>query len=309
MSWLTNFVGPTLKRWISPRVIREHQWVTCPKCGATSFYRDMDANWRVCPHCDHHLTLTAERRFALLLDAESWARIEIPGAAADRLKFRDAKKYGERLKEAAAAAGEAESVAVAHGKLDGMGVVVAAFEVQFLGGTFGAAAGEALVAAAELAALQDAPLVLVTGSQGTRVQDGAFALLQTPRVGLALRKLAERALPVIGILADPAFDPVSDMLLQQADIVLGEPGARLGPPAADPFGETDTPAFLAPRAGEVEARAAMDLGRVDRVVDRRDLKAELGAILGVLRSPVPSALVLPYPAKPTIVISEAEPDA
>ena len=309
MSWLTNFVGPTLKRWISPRVIREHQWVTCPKCGATSFHRDLDANWRVCPHCDHHLTLTAERRFALLLDAESWARIEIPGAAADRLKFRDARKYGERLKEAAQTAHEAESVAVAHGKLDGMGVVVAAFEVQFLGGTFGAAAGEALVAAAELAALQDAPLVLVTGSQGTRVQDGAFALVQTPRVGLALRKLAERALPVIGILADPAFDPVSDMLMQQSDIVLAEPGARLGPPAADPFAETDTPAFLAPRVGVVEARAAMALGRVDRVVDRRDLKAELAAILGVLRSPVPSALVLPYPAKPMIVVSEASPDA
>jgi acetyl-CoA carboxylase carboxyl transferase subunit beta len=309
MSWLTNFVGPTLKRWISPRVIREHQWVTCPQCGATSFYRDLDANWRVCPHCDHHLTLTAARRFELLLDAESWARIEIPGAATDPLKFRDAKRYGERLKDAAATVGEAESVVVAHGKLDGAGVVVAAFEVQFLGGTFGAAAGEALVAAAELAALQDAPLVLVTGSQGTRVQDGAFALVQTPRVGLALRKLAERSLPVIGVLADPAFDPVSDMLMQQADIVLAEPGARLGPPAADPFGETDTPAFLAPRAGVIDARAALAAGRVDRIVDRRDMKAELAATLGVLRSPVPSGLVLPYSPKPMIIVADTTPDA
>lgn len=309
MSWLTNFVGPTLKRWISPRVIREHQWVTCPKCGATSFHRDLDANWRVCPHCDHHLTLTAERRFALLLDAESWARIEIPGAAADRLKFRDARRYGDRLKEAAANAQEAEAVAVAHGRLDGTGVVVAAFESQFLGGTFGAAAGEALVAAAELAALQDAPLVLVTGSQGTRVQDGAFALMQAPRVVLALRKLAERALPVIGILADPAFDPVSDMLMQQADVVLAEPGARLGPPAADPFGPTDTPEFLKPRSGVVDARAAMAAGRIDRIVDRRDLRSEVGAILAILRSPLPSALVLPYPAKPPVIVSDTEPDA
>lgn len=286
MSWLTNFVRPTLRRWISPRVIRETQWVTCPKCGATSFYRDLDAAWRICPHCDHHLTLPAARRFALLLDAESWARIEIPGTA-DRLHFRDARRYGERLKEAQALAHEAESVAVAHGRLDGIGVVVAAFEVQFLGGTFGAAAGEALVAAAELAALQDAPLVLVTGSQGVRAQDGAFALVQTPRVGLALKKLAERSLPVIGILADPAFDPVSDMLMQQADIVLAEPGARLGPPLDDPFAPPDTPEFLQPRAGVADARAALEAGRVDRIVDRRDLKGEIAAILDILRSPVP----------------------
>jgi len=210
------------------------------------------------------------------------------------------------LKEAAEQAHEAEAVAVAHGKLDGHPVVVAAFEVQFMGGTFGAAAGEAIVAAAELAVLQDAPLVLVTGSMGARVQDGAFALVQGPRVSLALRKLAERGLPLIAVLADPAFDPVTDSVLQQADVVLAEPGARLGPPAPDPFAPVDTPEFLAPRDGVRDAEAARAEGRVDRIVDRRDLKAEIAAILDVLRHPLPSALILPYPGTHLIVAPEAE---
>ncbi len=295
MSWLTNFVRPTLKRWIAPRVLREAQWVTCPKCGATVFYRDLDANWRICPHCDHHLTLAAERRFALLLDADSWARIEVPGAPADPLKFRDSRRYADRLKESAAHAHEV--VAVAHGRIDGIGAVLAAFEPQFMAGTFGAVAGEAIVAAAELALLQDAPLILVTGSQGTRIQDGAFALMQVPRAGLALRKLGERALPLIVVLADPAFDPATDSLTQLADIVIAEPGARLGPPPVDPFAAMDTPEFLAVRAGVNDAAALLGKGRVDRIADRRDLKAEIAVILNVLRSPFPSATVLPYPAK------------
>jgi len=312
MSWLTNFVRPTLRRWIAPRVLREAQWVTCPKCGATVFHRDLDANWRICPHCDHHLTLSAARRFELLLDAESWARIEIPGAPSDPLKFRDARRYGDRLKDAAAQSHEAEAVAVAHGRLAERSAVVAAFEPNFLCGTLGAAAGEAVVAAAELAVLQDAPLIVVTGSQGPRIPDGAFALVQLPRVILALRKVAERNLPLIAVLADPAFDPVSEAVLQQADVVLAEPAARIGPPPADPFAPMDTPDFLALRTGVLDAATARDLGRVDRIADRRDLKAELSAILDILCRPFPSATILAYPGSgPHLIDAEADetPDA
>ncbi len=309
MSWLTNFVGPTLKRWIAPRVLREAQWVTCPKCGATIFHRDLDANWRICPHCDHHLTLPAARRFDLMLDADSWARIEIPGATADPLKFRDARRYADRLKEAAAQSREAEAVAVAHGRVDGMGAVLAAFEPQFLCGTFGAAAGEAIVAAAELALLQDAALILVACSQGPRIQDGAFALMQGPRIALALRKLAERALPFIVVLADPAFDPVFGGLLRQADATIAEPGARLGPPPADPFAAMDTPEFLAPRGGVADAARLLAEGRIDRIADRRDLKAEIAAVLSVLRSPFPSATVIDYPGGGAKRIDQSGADA
>ena len=304
MSWLTNFVRPTLKRWMQARPVREAQWVACPACGATVFHRDLDANWRICPHCDHHLTLPAARRFALLFDDDGWSRIEVPGIA-DPLKFRDAKRYGERLKEAAALSHEAEAVAVAHGKLAGEAAVVAAFEPQFLGGTLGAAAGEALVAAAELAALQDAPLIVVTGSMGPRVQDGALALVQGPRVTLALRKLAERSLPVLAVLADPAFEAVSDGVLLQADVVLAEPRARLGPPAPDPFAALDMPEFVAPREGVRDAAAAMAEGRVDRIVDRRDLKAEIAALLDILRRPMPGATILTYRPKPLIAAPDA----
>ena len=125
-------------------------------------------------------------------------------------------------------------------------------------------------------------------------------------MSLALRKLAERGLPLIAVLADPAFDPVTDSVLQQADVVLAEPGARLGPPAPDPFAPVDTPEFLAPRDGVRDAEAARAEGRVDRIVDRRDLKAEIAAILDVLRHPLPSALILPYPGTHLIVAPEAE---
>ncbi|MBN2751885.1 MAG: acetyl-CoA carboxylase carboxyl transferase subunit beta, partial [Rhodospirillaceae bacterium] len=287
------------------------QWVVCPKCGATVFHRDLDANWRICPHCDHHLTLSAVRRFALLLDEDSWARIEVPGTPFDPLKFRDARRYADRLKEAVAQTHEAEAVAVAHGRIAGMGAVVAAFETRFLGGTLGAAAGEAIVAASELAVLQDAPLIIVTGCQGLRIPDGAFALMQLPRVALALRKVAERTLPLIVVWADPAFDPVSESLLQQADVVLAEPGARIGEAPSDPFAELDTPEFLAPRARVLDAQAARDRGRVDRIVDRRDLKTEIVAILDILRSPFPSATILTYRSKdvPLIDASDVSPNA
>lgn len=307
MSWLTNFVRPTLRRLIAPRVMRATQWVTCPKCGATIFHRDLDAAWRVCGTCGHHLTLPAARRFALLLDGDGGTRIEVPAAPVDPLRFRDARRYGDRLKDAAAQAHETEAVAVAHGTVEGHRAVVAAFEPQFLGGTLGAAAGEAIVAAAELAVLQDAPLVVVSGGNGPRVQEGAFALIQAPRVVLAAKKLAERGLPLVVVYADPAFDPILDILAQQADLVFAEPGARLGAPPPDPFAAPDTPEFLAPRAGVLTAEAALAEGRIDRIVDRRDLKADLAATLDILRSPFPSARILPYPGAESARIVDARP--
>lgn len=278
MSWLTNFVRPTLRRLVSSRA-REAQWIACPRCGATVFHRDLDAAWRVCPACGHHLPLSAARRIELLLDEESWARIEIPAAPADPLKFRDSRRYADRLKEAGLQSRESESVAVAHGTLDGRRAVVAAFESRFLGGSFGAAAGEALVAAAELAVLQQAPLILAAGSRGPRVQDGPFSLIQLPRATIALVRMGERGLPVIGIAADPLAGPMATLLLQQADVVLAEPGARVAPPAADP--EAPVPDD-APAAEDLLAR-----GMIDRIVARADLKAEIGIILDALRSPLP----------------------
>ncbi len=295
MSWLTNFVRPTLKRLIAPRVLRETQWITCPNCGATIFHKDLDTNWRICPHCEHHLTLAAARRFALLLDQDNWSRIEAPATTTDPLKFRDSKRYSDRLREAEEFSQESEAIVVAHGKLDNIRVVIAACEPHFLSGTLGSAAGEALIAAAELAILQDAPLIFVTGSHGPRLQEGAFALMQLPRVHLAFRKVTEANLPVITVLADPVFDPTSDILAQQSDIVLAEPGARIGPPPADPMAPMDMPDSLKDRDGVLSTSLAMEQGRIDRVVDRRNLKSEISAILTLLQSPFPIAQVLTYP--------------
>jgi acetyl-CoA carboxylase carboxyl transferase subunit beta len=311
MSWLTNFVRPTLKRLIAPRVLRETQWITCPNCGATIFHKDLDTNWRICPHCDHHLTLAAARRFALLLDQDKWSRIEAPSAVVDPLKFRDSKRYSDRLREAEEFSQENESIVVAHGKLDDIRVVIAACEPHFLSGTLGAAAGEALIAAAELAILQDAPLIFVTGSHGPRLQEGAFALMQLPRVNLAFRKVTESGLPLITVLADPVFDPTSDVLAQQSDIVIAEPGARIGPPPPNPMAPMDTPESLQDRDGVLSTTSAMDHGRIDRIVDRRDLKSEISAILTLLQSPFPIAQVLTYPgpaAADTTEIDTPEPD-
>jgi len=253
------------------------------------FYRELEANLHVCRNCGHHLRIGAEQRLKILFGDSEFTRIELPKTIVDPLKFRDRRRYVDRLREGQAAHGAgSDAVVVAHGQIDGFACVVAAFEFQFMGGSMGIAAGEAVVAAARLAVLQEAALILVPASGGARMQEGVLSLMQMPRTILAADMVKEKGLPYIVLLTDPTTGGVSASLAMVGDITLAEPGAVVGFAGARVIEETIHEKLP---DGFQRAEYLFDHGMVDLVVPRAELRATLGCILGLLRDPHPSAAV------------------
>ena len=200
MNWISEWALPKIKTLFgAPREVPENLWHKCAACEQMIFHRDLERSLHVCSHCGHHMRVGARQRLDYTLD-EGWQRIELPKAPADPLRFRDQRRYGERLREAQAKAGQEDAVVVAHGAIEGNRVVVAAFEFSFMGGSMGAGVGEALVTAARLAVLQDSPLIVFTASGGARMQEGAISLMQMPRTVIATRMVKEAGLPFIVVL-------------------------------------------------------------------------------------------------------------
>ncbi|MEP6148506.1 MAG: carboxyl transferase domain-containing protein, partial [Nisaea sp.] len=172
MNWITNSVLPKIKALVQPRDVPDNLWVKCGGCGEMIFHRNLEENHQVCPNCQHHMRMGAETRMEMLFDDDSFNRIELPKPVLDPLKFRDRKRYTDRLKEAQAKTGSDDAIIVAHGKMGGAAVVLALFRFDFMGGSMGPAVGDALVRAAELAKAQKAPLVVFPASGGARMQEG-----------------------------------------------------------------------------------------------------------------------------------------
>ncbi len=164
MSWLTNFVRPKIQALVRKSEVPDNLWDKCSNCGQMIFHRELEANLRVCPHCGHHMRLPVLQRLGLLFDDGAFTRIELPKADIDPLKFRDRKRYTDRLKESQAATGEADAIVVAHGHIGGHRIVIGAFNFEFMGGSMGVAVGDGLVAAARLAIAQEAPLIVIPAS-------------------------------------------------------------------------------------------------------------------------------------------------
>ncbi|MDB5372795.1 MAG: Acetyl-coenzyme carboxylase carboxyl transferase subunit beta, partial [Belnapia sp.] len=197
MNWISEWALPKIKTLFgAPREVPENLWHKCPACEQMIFHRDLERNLHVCTHCGHHMRVGARQRLDYTLDA-GWSRIELPKAPQDPLRFRDQRRYVDRLREAQTKAAQEDAVVVAHGSIEGSKVVAAAFEFSFMGGSMGAGVGEALVTAARLAVLQDAPLVVFTASGGARMQEGAISLMQMPRTVIATRMVKEAGLPYI----------------------------------------------------------------------------------------------------------------
>ena len=192
------------------------------------FHRELEANLRVCPHCGHHMRLGAKKRLAILFDDGEYTKIELPKTIVDPLRFRDRKRYSDRLKESQGTTGEPDAAIVAHGKIGGMDAVVAVLDFAFMGGSMGIAVGEAIVAAAKLAVLQEAPFVVVPASGGARMQEGILSLMQMPRTMIAVEQVKEAGLPYIVLLTDPTTGGVSASFAMLGDIQLAEPGAMIG---------------------------------------------------------------------------------
>src|SRR5580704_9915251 len=208
MSWLTNFVLPKIRAVVARKPVPENLWHKCPGCEQMLFYRELEANLHVCRNCGHHLRIGAERRLKMLFDDGAFTRIELPRTAVDPLRFRDRKRYTDRLKEGQAALGpRSDAVVVAHGRIGGV------------------PAGEAMLAAAKLAVLQEAALIVVPASGGARMQEGVLSLVQMPRTIIAAEMVKEAGLPYIVVLTDPTTGGVSASFAMVGDITLAEPGA------------------------------------------------------------------------------------
>jgi acetyl-CoA carboxylase carboxyl transferase subunit beta len=294
MSWLTNFVRPKIRALVRKTEVPDNLWDTCLSCGKMIFHRDLEANQRVCTHCGHHMRLPAKRRLETLFDDGAYARIELPKTIQDPLKFRDQKKYADRLKAAREKTGEQDAILVAHGRLGGVQTVIAVFDFEFQGGSMGVAVGEALIAAARLAVLQQAPLIVIPASGGARMQEGILSLMQLPRTVIAAEEVKEAGLPYIVLLTDPTTGGVSASFAMLGDIAIAEPGATVGFAGARVIEETIREKLP---AGFQKAEYLLDHGMVDMVVHRHELRATLARLLKLLTEPKAPAEVVTLPQK------------
>ncbi|WP_339831658.1 acetyl-CoA carboxylase, carboxyltransferase subunit beta [uncultured Parvibaculum sp.] len=229
MNWINNVVRPKIQRVFKKREqTPDNLWHKCGNCGEMIFHRDLDAAMRVCPACDHHLRLGTKERLASVFDNADYQLVAVDGVTLDPLKFRDQKKYPDRLKEARAKTGRDDAVTVAHGPLDGVETVVAVEDFSFMGGSLGMAAGEAIIRGAEKARELNAPYVLFTAAGGARMQEGILSLMQMPRTTVAIQLLREAGLPFIVVLTDPTTGGVLASYAMLGDVHLAEPKALIG---------------------------------------------------------------------------------
>ncbi|MDT7951537.1 MAG: acetyl-CoA carboxylase, carboxyltransferase subunit beta [Acetobacteraceae bacterium] len=290
MSWLAEYVRPRIRTLFSRREVPENLWVQCPSCQQMLFTKDLERSLKVCPHCDYHMRVTAAERLAYTFDHEADAagptRIELPRVPVDPLGFRDSKRYVDRLKEARDKTGLADAILVAHGTIGGHRAVVAAMAFDFMGGSMGAAVGEAIVSAARLAVLQAAPLIIFTASGGARMYEGAISLMQMPRTTIAVQMVKEAGLPFITVLTDPTTGGVTASFAMLGDVQIAEPGALI--------------CFAGPRVIEQTVRETLpdgfqraeylhEHGIVDLVVKRAEMRDTLARLIGLLRERVPRA--------------------
>jgi len=292
MNWLTNFVRPKLRELVGQKEIPDNLWHKCPGCGEMIFHRELEKAQKVCPHCGHHMRLNAEERLRLLFDEAAFQRIELPKAAVDPLKFRDSKRYTDRLKEAQAKTGANDAMHVAHGTLGGMNAVVAVLDFSFMGGSMGVAVGESLLAAARLAIVQNAPLVMVISSGGARMQEGILSLMQMARTTIAVEEVREAGLPYIVVLTDPTTGGVSASFAMLGDVAMAEPGATIGFAGARVIEQTIRETLP---DGFQRSEYLLEHGMIDMVVHRHELRATLIRVLGVLINRHPPADILLMP--------------
>src|SRR5579872_4501094 len=276
----TEFVRPKIRTLFTRREVPDNLWHQCPACQQMIFHRDLLANLKVCPHCGHHMRVGAVERLAFTFDEGTYTRIELPKVALDPLRFRDTKRYTDRLKEARDKTHLEDAIAVAHGRIAGHQAVVAAMEFEFLGGSMGAAVGEGILAAARLAVLQEAPLIVYTASGGARMQEGAVSLMQMPRSIIATRLVKEAGLPFIVVMTDPTTGGVTASFAMLGDIHIAEPGALIGFAGARVIEQTVREKLP---EGFQRAEYLHEHGIVDMVVKRTEMKATLARIISLLR--------------------------
>lgn len=283
MSWLDKLLPPRIQRSVSTsrKSMPEGLWVKCPSCETVLYRTDLETNLHVCPKCSHHMRIRARERLDVLLDPEGRYEIGHEALPIDSLKFRDSKKYPERLKSALEATGETDALIVMGGAIHSLPVVVACFEFEFMGGSMGSVVGERFVRGVKAAIEQRVPFICITASGGARMQEGLLSLLQMAKTSAALPLLAEKKLPFISILTDPTMGGVSASFAFLGDVVIAEPKALIG--FAGPRVIENTVREKLPE-GFQRAEFLMQKGAVDRIVDRREMRKELAHLLAMLQN-------------------------
>jgi acetyl-CoA carboxylase carboxyl transferase subunit beta len=280
MSWLQKLLPPKIQRGSGQRkTVPEGLWTKCPACDAVLYSTDLEKNLNVCPKCGHHHRISARARLDELLDADGRFEIGAEVLPVDSLKFRDSKRYPERLAEAQAQTGETDALLVVQGSIRSIGVVCAVFEFDFMGGSMGSVVGERFARAVRTAIEQKLPLVCITATGGARMQEGLLSLMQMAKCTAALSVLASRRLPFITVLTDPTMGGVSASFAMIGDVVLAEPRALIG--FAGPRVIEQTVRQKLPE-GFQRAEFLLEKGAIDMIVDRRELRETLCRLLALL---------------------------
>ena len=288
MSWLQKLLPPRIKSTPGGRkqAVPEGLWIKCPACEAVLYRTDLEKNLSVCPKCGHHTRVSARTRIDQLLDAEGRFEIGSEVLPIDSLKFKDQKKYPERLAIALEETGETDALDVMQGSVASVPLVLAAFEFEFMGGSMGSVVGERFVRGVRVAYENRVPFVCISASGGARMQEGVNSLFQMAKTTAALQELTKARLPFVSLLTDPTMGGVSASFAFVADLVLAEPGALIG--FAGPRVIEQTVREKLPD-GFQRAEFLLEKGAIDAIVDRRTLREELPRLLALLtRSPSPT---------------------
>ena len=280
MNWITNSVLPRIKALVQPKEIPDNFWVKCKGCNEMLFHRQLEENLQVCPRCDYHMPLTCKNRLKALFDGGSYEEIALKdGTTLDPLKFRDKRKYLDRIKEARSKTGLQDAISLACGRVNGLEIIIAVFSFEFMGGSMGSAVGNAIIQAAELAVNKNAPLVIFPSSGGARMQEGILSLMQLPRTIIATQMIKEAELPFIVVLTNPTTGGVTASFAMLGDIHIAEPGAIIGFAGKRVIEETIHEKLP---DGFQSAEYLLDHGMVDLVIRRHDLPKTLSTLLCLL---------------------------
>jgi len=285
MSWFEKLMPSRIRTESKDkRAVPEGLWTKCTACDAVLYRNEVERNQDVCPKCDHHMRISARRRLDLFLDPEPREEIGAELQPADPLKFRDSKKYIDRIKQAQKATGESDALVVLRGQAEGVPLVAAAFEFQYMGGSMGSVVGERFVRAVNASLDHNVPLVCFSASGGARMQEALLSLMQMAKTSAALARLSKAGVPFISVMTDPTMGGVSASLAMLGDINIAEPKALIG--FAGPRVIEQTVRETLPE-GFQRSEFLLEHGAIDLIVDRREMRERIASLLAILTHRAP----------------------